>query len=523
MTKLFIVDDEEEIREGLKNKIEWAKYDIEVCGVAENGERALKQITVTLPDVILVDIMMPVMNGLDLVKHLASEWPNIKSIVISGHDDFKYAQAALRLGAVDYLLKPCRPEEIISAIHKAKALSDSQRTQSSERQNDTDVSLQKERFLQKLLDNELYDSDYILQQFSQLGIGMQLSKVIAAIIRIDTIPDSVKQPHEIDDLTLAMIDLISDSLVHNTSVEVLEHRKHIVILISDSGVDQAMLILNKLKAELESRFHVSTTIGLGSLQSQIGKVHLSYLEAQKAINESFIIGSETVISFETIQNAFTRNIAYPYPVEKKILAALKLPEAELSLKELTGEFFAELNAEKVTAEYCIKACLSLLLSSYHFCIESGLDAEEVFGTNFTHMDAINQMSSVFQARQKIEQILISINQLAFEHKRLNHTINLATSYMKQHFTENIRLDTIASQVFVSPQYLSRLFKSVLHVNFLDYLNQLRIDFAIELLSNPALKVYEIASLCGYNNDKYFGIVFKKRTGKTPVQFRAMLR
>jgi two-component system response regulator YesN len=118
--KLLIVEDEIEIRNGIKNVIDWTSNNIIICGTAENGKEALKLINDLEPDIMLLDIRMPVMNGLEVLKHLTEINSNVKSIILSGYDDFSYVQQALQLGVCDYLLKPCEPNEILSTVLRVK-------------------------------------------------------------------------------------------------------------------------------------------------------------------------------------------------------------------------------------------------------------------------------------------------------------------------------------------------------------------------------------------------------------------
>lgn len=152
MVRLLVVDDEEEIRNGIINVINWSSHDITICGGAENGNEALRLIEETSPDILLVDIRMPILDGLELIEILTERKSHVKSIILSGYDDFSYAQKALKLGASDYLLKPCRPKEILDTVLKVKSCIE------TEKKRDDFLKELKEKFGEDVLLSEESES-----------------------------------------------------------------------------------------------------------------------------------------------------------------------------------------------------------------------------------------------------------------------------------------------------------------------------------------------------------------------------
>ena len=190
MIRLMIVDDEEEIRNGIQNVIQWEANDIIVCGEAANGKEALKLIEELSPDVLLLDIRMPVMGGIELLETIASKNLPVKSIILSGYDDFSYAQNALKLGASDYLLKPCRPEEIIKTVLKVKNIIEDENKKKEayshlKAEFNKVLPVLKEKYLAKLLYPGNKPSEKLAEIFELYHINIRIDSVMSIIIRID--------------------------------------------------------------------------------------------------------------------------------------------------------------------------------------------------------------------------------------------------------------------------------------------------------------------------------------------------
>lgn len=524
MIKLMIVDDEIEIRKGISNKINWAGNGILVCGEAGNGREAIPIINETHPDILLVDVRMPIMNGLELVEYLSENRPDIKSIILSGFDDFSYARQALRLGVSEYLLKPCLPDQILETVLKVKTLVEKSNA-TKEMYNSLKIKLNealpllKEKFLVRLIKGEQKNLFNLQEKFNFFKINLQPSNFAVVLICIDE-PDTYYQQNNYDDFELikfALKNITEEVLVNHFQLEVFESDDDIVAIINLENPSDVLPHLNDLKNHIKNFLKLNVTVGLGKPYSDIYSIGLSYEEAFKAVEMRFFLEEDVVISYEDIkQNDNTENI-YPINEEKDIINCLNIGKTEV--ENSLNNFFHALHSVNSIKNAHIKASIALLFSLYHFCIEKGIATEEIFGQDFSLLDEITKLSSIERLKARLLGIINTIMGYINARKGNNKIVESAIKYINTNFMNSLSLEIVAKEVFITPSYLSFLFKQYLGISFVEYLNKARISKASELLKNSNLKTYEISSKVGYSDEKYFSYVFKKYTGMTTTQYR----
>lgn len=256
MIKLFIADDEPEVIEGISTLVDWRGNGIEIIGFATNGEEALEKIRELCPDIVLIDIKMPKLDGLQVIENAKKEGYIFESVILSGYDDFYFAQKALELRSLNYLLKPCRPKEVLDAVLKAKNVLEKEREKETlinrfiEYYNET-LPILKERILNEVIFG-IRSKEEIEKLFERYNIKLSSGKYCIALAKFDienvsnTYPTSfVKQ----EAYTLACVNLIQEEL-EDFRAEVFRGRNEIVILInSDFEFDREMMddILTKVK------------------------------------------------------------------------------------------------------------------------------------------------------------------------------------------------------------------------------------------------------------------------------------
>lgn len=528
MIRLFLVDDEDEIRNNIIAKVSWEDNGIQICGDASNGREALDRIAEACPDIMLVDIRMPIMDGLELIESVSRNYANIKTIILSGFDDFSYAQKALRLGADDYLLKPCKPQDIISSVKKVFVALEEEKahrvllTRSNDQLKET-LPLAKEKFLVNLISREYFDTDYIYGKLKTLGIQWTYGFFSVAVIRLTDFLRDADEFNLNGTSPVIIINCINETLSPFFMVETFQNSNDIVMIINKANSDKIVSCLSLLLDKLHSVLNINFSMGLGRITEDITKLHLCYIEAVKAVKASVMIGLNSLICFESIPKMYTDNTVYPFMVEKKILDLIKLPDAIAKIQVELEAFFVGLNTGSTPQEYIINASISLMLSVYKVCIANGISINEIFGHYLSYIDEIYTINNIALLKQKVIQILKNANQAFSVSNPKNQTVFSAIEYIKKNHMTDISLETVAEKVYVTPQYLSHLFKATININFVDYLNNYRIEKACELMRDSSMKTYDISSIVGYKDEKYFSCVFKKFTGMTPSQYRKSLQ
>lgn len=529
MTRLMLVDDEIEIRQGIRDLINWKENNVEVCGEACNGREAIKTIDEINPQIILVDIKMPVMNGLELIEYLSENYPMIKTIIVSGYDDFNYAQKALKLGASDYLLKPCRPEEILSTVLKAAAGIEEQRLKQDKIsrlkiQLRESLPLLKEKFLIRLIKEEHKYLGNIEEraEFFKLKIRLNEGKVI--LIGIDNYSLLVEEAGNEDAelYKFAVKNIAEEILGGHFNCEIFEVDDDIAAIINSDGqqADSAVKALAQLiKNSIKSYMNFTVTVGIGDSFFDEAGMNTSYRQAQECLNGRFFIGEDTIITYKDINVNSSNELTFPLEEEKKIITAVKTANSE-DLELAYENFFKEISKTNHLKQV-INSCTALLFSIYHLCIERNININEITNQE-TVFEEISKLETVHQLKERLSGIIKTVFDRLNKGKNSNKIVGMAIDFIRQNYNKDISLEVIAQELHFSAGYVGMLFKQTMGISFIDYLHKTRIEKACEILKDCRLKTYEVSNQVGYFDEKYFSQIFKKITGMTCTQYRDTL-
>lgn len=411
--KVFLVEDEIVTREGIRDAVDWGAAGYQFCGEASDGEIALPRIREQRPETVITDIKMPFMDGLQLSRILREALPATKLIILSGHDEFRYAQEAIQIGVTEYLLKPIIPQELLAALRRVARQLDEERATSAhvqalQAEMVNHRSILRERCLLDLVTGNCSSTDFI-EQAQSLEIDLLAAWYQVLIIR--AVPSDAPFYASFQQVDATIAESIGDS----ESVVAFKHGvdETILILKGDAPDDVASRVQG-LSALLQRRIAEHTAyrsvIGVGAATERLGTITLSFAQAL----------------------------------------------AQLS----TGE-----------------------------------DA--------TARPAAEQLDERHQ-----------------EHSHSAALIAKARSYIDAHYADpDISLSQVAAQVLLSPTYFSLVFSRTTGETFIEYLTNVRIRKAIELLLTTSLASSEIAYRIGYQNPRYFYSVFRKVVGQPPNEFR----
>lgn len=531
MFRLLIADDEEDIRKGIANFIDWNAYGIEVCGEAEDGEQALDMIRELHPDIMLIDIRMPEMSGLEVIKAVHSADLPVKSIIISGYDDFSYAQEALKLDVSFYLMKPCRPEEILETVLSVKTDIENERSKKKiyeelKHKFNENLPLIKDHYLARLIPFENNYRSRMLEDFELYKINIHIKNILTAIVQIDNIQElcTAISNKEIELMKFAVKNILSEVIGQKFQCEIFENNDGIVILANvDNNLynTEFLPLLGKSKEFIRDNFDFTISIGVGTVYEDICDIEYSYSEALGAIDTKFFMGTDIVIEYEALPDEVINKTCYPMNEEKKILSSIQTGNA-LELKQRLEDFFIKLNQGKLSRDTTLKSCMALIFSLYHLCVETHTDSNDIFGQGLSFIDSFLKIDTLNKMKESILEIAQKVLERINSRKNSNKIIEQSLKYIEQNYCNDLSLEKVAGSVFINPRYYCLLFKQTMGINFVDYLNKLRIENACELLKDVRLKTYEIAYKVGYSNYKYFCQIFKKYKGISPTQYRGSL-
>ncbi len=527
MYRILIVDDEPIVREGISSTIDWNAHGFELVGACKDGREGLQAFETLKPDVVITDICMPFVDGLELAAWIGEEHPNVRTILLTGHDEFDYAQEAVRLHVRDFLLKPITANELRSVLDDVKRDLDGEvrrREEQShlEAQLAESVPLLRERFLNRLIRGHVLPADANRRR-NVLEIDLSGNAYAVALCDLDS-PDGG------DELSgIALTRIAADSAGNNAAVFSTPDEESVLVVAEDSFPECAARVLScaeEVSRNVTREMARSVSIGIGKPVARLEEIERSYREAKSALERRFVLGSTRIIttdeargSDEPAESAGRRAPRDRFVRSIRTGAAL---EARDALTTLVNSF----EARGVDRDACLVSMQRLLADTLSALEELGVDYRRVehLGTNpFERLSALKtlrQMESWFLETEKAIRSTL-------EHRRDDHSRRKAVAaeaYIREHFNENnLSLSRVCSALSVSKSYLSPVFKAHTGVTFVEYLTKTRMDRACELLAHGNLRTYEVAEEVGFRDAHYFSVTFRKQTGVTPTEYRARAR
>ncbi len=519
--KVFLVEDEIVTREGIRDNVDWEAANFEFCGEAPDGEIALPLIEKSRPDVLITDIKMPFMDGLQLSKIVREHMPWIKIIILSGHNEFEYARSAVKLGVTEYLLKPVSSKDLHQVLVNLSATLDHEkeereRLKSLQDKIEDNLVLSREKFLLKLVMGGVSSADAI-EQSQQLGLDIIARYYLVVLMRVELCEHS--QPfdyHEYQRVEKIISEFAGNNLDMFVTKKDLEE---MVLLIKgdDPGqlVQEATFLTELLKNEVESQTTCNIVIEIGSPQKRLGDIHHSFAEAlvkSKAAQSVSVRPTNNIetddllkLDHKAIENFIKFGSIQDFD---EFFSSTLLPIGETALKS------------DLMRHYLF---VDIILTITQFISDLVGDVGKLASDIHEIESILNDIASVDQIKAEMRKIFFSA--LVIRDNQANHQriliLQQAKAYLDMHYADpELKMNLVAQKFNISPSHFSTIFHQEIGVTFRDYIGTLRIDRARELLRTTNLKCSEVAYQCGYNDSHYFSYMFKKKTGMTPQQFRA---
>lgn len=530
MLKLLIVDDEEEIRKGIAENVDWEANGIVVCGEADNGDDAMLRIAETEPDILLIDVRMPGRSGLQVVELLQESGSRAKSIILSGYDDFSYAQQALKSGASDYLLKPCRSKDILEAVLKVKREIQAERSRAAmldklQTQYRESLPLIKEKFLQRLLHQRTASSPRLRANFDALGLSIGTACLaVIAVKMTDLHPDAERHSYrDVELMKYAVKNIVAEVLQGRYESEICEEPIGLAVLVHcPAGTSEPLVPLcESMDAGAKRYLGFSLSFGIGNPHPNIEDLRESYGEALQALEFSFLTGDRSVFHYRSVPKFGQVKSVYPVHEEKKLLETIAAGAREEIGSKLEA-YWSVLVRDHPRKDHVQTSVLALFVSLHRLCLDKNVDPEPIFGPLFSSVEQLIRYPSIQQIKAKLHEFTDRISAALQSARHGNRIIMTALKYMEENYDKNLTLELVAGQVYVNPKYLSMLFKQTTGENFVDYIQSLRVEKACELLRDIRLRTYEVANRVGYADEKYFSHIFKKLKGMPPSQYRDLM-
>ena len=530
---ILIVDDEQLIRQGLRARIEYLGIDVDEIFEAENGLMALRLQEEHPIDVVITDIRMPDMDGLELIQEMQKKNNQIKFVVLSGYAEFSYAETAIRLGVKAYLLKPVSNDDLKAAFDKAYKEMEQTASVRQEVQMKKRMDREKQVYQQEKALNALFSSQeagaVTREQLCKLcgydekmWAGGAESVLYLAILHINKESFEHQRFRPVDhELVRFMIRNIFEEiqapceklLVNSLS----DTRQMYGIFIGDDKKKLRMeveRIYLRMRSVLEKKMGIYLTIGVSRCRSQLEGKETS--EARQALKQRIIYGKANIYFYEDIRILGEQEV----PVSQLHLLEQYIEHNEIfKVKNLVQEIFSEELVKKYGSAYLRIMWIRILNLLLHHYERRGRNAAEIekMLQNYNLLDRIQSLQEI---RQKIiEMVMECVSTESVADANARSKIQMAIGYIQEHFAENLTVNVLAEHYGMSPNYFSSMFKKEMSRSAVNYITELRINQARELLYHSELSVVDISKKVGYEDSQYFFRVFKKYLGMTPLQYR----
>ncbi|MBS1317575.1 MAG: response regulator [Lachnospiraceae bacterium] len=530
---ILIVDDEQLIRQGLRARIEYLGIDVDEIFEAENGLIALRLQEEHPIDVVITYIRMPDMDGLELIQEMQKKNNQIKFVVLSGYAEFSYAETAIRLGVKAYLLKPVSNDDLKAAFDKAYKEMEQTASVRQEVQMKKRMDREKQVYQQEKALNALFSSQeagaVTREQLCKLcgydekmWAGGAESVLYLAILHINKESFEHQRFRPVDhELVRFMIRNIFEEiqapceklLVNSLS----DTRQMYGIFIGDDKKKLRMeveRIYLRMRSVLEKKMGIYLTIGVSRCRSQLEGKETS--EARQALKQRIIYGKANIYFYEDIRILGEQE----FPVSQLHLLEQYIEHNEIfKVKNLVQEIFSEELVKKYGSAYLRIMWIRILNLLLHHYERRGRNAAEIekMLQNYNLLDRIQSLQEI---RQKIiEMVMECVSTESVADANARSKIQMAIGYIQEHFAENLTVNVLAEHYGMSPNYFSSMFKKEMSRSAVNYITELRINQARELLYHSELSVVDISKKVGYEDSQYFFRVFKKYLGMTPLQYR----
>ncbi|WP_068777065.1 response regulator [Paenibacillus sp. FJAT-26967] len=524
MYKVIIADDEAVFRKYLRHAIHWDSYEFEICGEAKNGLEALELVETHSPDIIFADINMPFMDGLTFAERVREIHPHLAVILVTGHSEFEYARRAIRIGVVDYILKPFTEEELLVTLLKVKESLDKRKHRENREQ--ADHLLIRESFLNSLISDEYSSGEELHKNFALFGIPAQLNYFRVASVEIVHTQDQLPDANELRFRKYIIANLLSDLIELEGSHLVFNGPEGRVISIMMTESEEQMPAqmrdpFRKLYHFIKRHFGFNVTVGLGNPGAGCASIRKSYMESIVALQNRMALSGDEVIDYSAVESR-TANIGfYPSEINENLLLHLRLHDWDGIQADLK-EIYDYIRERHLSGDYTymILAGLVSLCLTHIYEVEKTVD--EVFGSDFLPYREIRNKPSLESTFEWLSGMYLATMNASGSGKlsKAAKLLSLARSYIDEHYKNNeLKVEEVSNHLYINSRYLRKIFKNELGLSVNDYITEVRMQKAKDLLSSGNnIRLSDISEMVGYSDPGYFSKTFKKHVGLSPSEY-----
>lgn len=523
---LLLVDDEEEVTQVIERKIDWSKLGFCVIGHANNGLKALEMIEEFQPDVVMTDIRMPYMDGMQLCGEIKSRYPTTKILLFTGFDEFEYAKEAVHLEIEEYILKPLNAIELTEVFAKLKQkldqeIDEKRNVETLQKYYMDSLPLLQANFYSTLIEGRIYEEQ--LEQYLK-DYQIQFEAPVFGCIVIHTSTNRVPEGMNPQLLAISVERQAKEQLAPKWKAKCFAYLGNTVLIVQlrqESEISELTDECDRFCKYVHRILGAVTTIGVGAVCNELLELSKSYQGAKEAVSYRVLYGSSRAINIKEIVPK--KQVNQEVSSEGELLELFKMIRlgSEAQIEESVENYLKHLFVPSETLQKHHVALMELISTLYRFSENNEISSKEFS----------KEMGEIYQVLINLEpeglkKWLLKVS-LSFREQitdaRSSSTKSLITkakTYVESHYREEgLSLDDICEELGVSNSYFSSMFKKETGNSFVGYLTEYRMEKACKRLIETNEKSYMIAKSVGYTDANYFSYVFKRQYGVSPSKYR----
>lgn len=505
--KAFIVDDEFLQRNLVKKTIEWDRIGVEIAGEAEDGEDALESILKEQPDIVIMDINIPYMNGIEVSKKVKESLPDTQIIILTAYGEFEYARQALQLGAVSFVLKPVNPEELCQEILKCKRKLESvwENRDSMKRMQEEITQKQKEQFLLEQMSGIVQpECEETIHTFLNTESDTQMALLF---LKFQKMEQYELQAAEIEEM-------VQDYFQRYEMLEI--SGDYVYILLGKEQMEYQISMLCTYLQEVMNQEHRFWG-GASLVHKKVSELRDAYVEAYNAFRQGS--GQGKIRMYEPLSmQGFLEAVSYD---AEELLIKLRKREYREFMDMIAG-YFRDMEKEQVFPQAAYYVATDILIRFSLYMTDMGIDFARQIETDrkilfrLQHDGKIREISDILQQVLKTGLVLLEKHKVPATRKKAED----ARSYIDRNYDRfDMSLNLVADEIGVNASYLSNIFKKEFHCSLSKYITSIRLKAAEKMMTeNPKKTLIEISEAVGYSDVYYFSKNFKSYFGITPSRY-----
>ena len=537
MYKVLLVDDETLIREAISENIQWEEIGFSFMGACENGKQAMEAIEKEQPDLLLTDINMPFVDGMELTKFVYENYPDTKVIIISGFDEFEYAKNAVKYQVLEYILKPITPMEFTETLLRVKKMFDERK----ESQRDmkkirsayvSNLPMVQGRYLHNLL-NGTVDYAKLDEKQEELRLNLSAGCYNTALVEGDSLEPFTSQYANVkDELALFAVYNITAEIVASENCGIAfqgTDEKTAILFMGDEEESlkiKMKQILPKIHQAMEEFLQIQVTIAVGKSVKRLEELPDSFAKTKSALEYKFMLGGNQIIDaeeYEEIRNSAKHIDIFEWA--SQMATTIRTNKIE-EISQKTEQFVEQVKLSYVNKNRSFVYVQNLVLSVINLLELPEELEDEIYSQERNFMKQIYECENLDEIELRLRGTFRYICNLMSNQRDSygKRQAMLALDYIEKNYADSsVTLNSVCTALAMSTSYFSSVFKNYTGETFIESLTKKRMEKAKILLEQGNLKTYEIAEAVGFSDAHYFSVAFKKTVGKTPTEYAREVR